>query len=262
MSQTTDPSASTQVPRPLTAAARRQSWRELPVRVWSLVTLGVLIVILAVSVRGVLQGRADRKLLREGIRVDATIDAISGGTRNQGRSVARQVDLSFQLPGEAERRELNKVMLAPSASGGAISKGDKLPILVNPRDVRVWTDRVEPPSWIFVLAAPLLLLPLAAVLALITWLSRSRTARLYQNGILRHASVVEAHRSALIPGQKALKLSIAGKVLSAAYPDALGPVARGDGVEVMVDRETKPTRAIVARAYASGPLAPVRGGEG
>ena len=64
MSQTTDPSASPDVPRPLTAAARRQAWRELPVRVWSVVTLGVLIVILAVSVRGVLQGRADRKLLR------------------------------------------------------------------------------------------------------------------------------------------------------------------------------------------------------
>jgi hypothetical protein len=247
--------ADTQSPRPVTAAARRQAWREVPVRMWTVVTLGVAVVILAVGIRAVSQNLDDRRLLREGVRVEATIDLIGGGTRNQDRTIGRQVDLSFQLPGETERRELSRVILPASASGGSISKGDKLPILVNPKDIRTWTDRVEPAPWTVVLAVPLLLLPLAIVLAAITALVRRRILQLYANGTQRTANVVDAHRSALVPGQKVVKLGTgAGKVMSAAYPDRLGGVARGDMIDVIVNDAAKPTRAIAARAYA--PLSP------
>lgn len=247
--------ADTQSPRPITAAARRQAWREVPVRVWTVVTLGVAVVIIAVGIRAISQNISDRQLLRDGVRVEATIDLIGGGTRNQDRTVARQVDLSFLLPGETERRELSRVMLPASANGGSISKGDKLPILVNPKDIRTWTDRVDPAPWTVVLAVPLLLLPLALLLAAITAMVRRRILQLYTNGIQRTANVVDAHRSALVPGQKLVKVGTgAGKVMSAAYPDRLGAIARGDAIDVIVNDATKPTRAIAARAYA--PLSP------
>lgn len=223
-------------------------------RVWTLVTVGVFVVIFAVGVRAILQSMADRRLLREGVRVEATIEQIAGGTRNQTRAVARLVTLTFLLPGETERRELNLVVLPASAQGGAISKGDKLPILVNPKDPRVWTDRTEPASWIIVLAVPLLLLPIALLLAFVTVLARRRMTRLYEQGTLRQANVIDAHRSALVPRQKVVKLGVGGgRVLSAAYPDALGPITNGDTIDAIINNEARPTLAIVARAYTGEP---------
>lgn len=254
MDTTTPPTSPTtsseELPRPLTAAAHRQSWRELPVRRWLGITLCLMVVILSVGIGALNRGLSDRRLLNEGLRLDARIDFIAGATRNVDRSVEREVHLSFQMPGEAERRILERVKLEPRANAPAINKGDLLPILVDRKDPRTWTDRVEPTSWPVVMVVPALLTPPAVALALITIAMRKRLLRLYETGARRTVKVSETHRSALVPGQKVVNFSVAGRSLAAAYPDALGPIAEEDAIEVVIDNESKPRHALVARAYA------------
>lgn len=235
--------------RPLTAAAVRQSWRELPVRTWAALTVGLVLVICAIGVRGLTTGRADRQLLAQGLRLDGKIDVIAGARTNASRSVQREITLSFQMPGEPERRVLEKQILEAEASAPPISWGDTLPILVDRKDPRKWTSRLDPASWIVVMAVPLLLTPLAMLFALITRATRNRLLKLHADGVLRPAKVSEAHRSPLLPGQKVVKFAVGGKTLAAAYPDALGAIAAEDMIEVIVNDEAKPSRAIVARAY-------------
>lgn len=236
-------------PRPLTRAASRQSWRELPVRRWTALTIGLLLVILAVGVRGVITGLDDRRLRNEGRELDGTIEVIAGARTNADRSVQREITLSFQVPGETERRVLEKQILEPEAGAPPISWGSKLPILVDRQDPRKWTSHLNPPGWATVLAVPLALSPFAIIAALITLKVRSRVLSVYTNGSLRAAKVSDAHRSPLVPGQKVVKFSIAGRSLAAVYPDALGPIDVDDAIEVIASDGAKPSHAIVARAY-------------
>jgi hypothetical protein len=245
------PAPTSATPRPLTAAAVSQSWRELPVRTWTALTVGLVLVILAVGVRGLITGLEDRNLLAQGLRLNGKIDVIAGARTNASRSVQREITLSFQMPEETERRVLEKQILEPEANAPPISWGDTLPILVDRKDPRKWTSRLHPASWIVVMAVPLLLAPLAILFALITRTTRRRLLHLHANGILRSAKVGEAHRSPLIPGQKVAKFTVGGRTLAAAYPDALGPIAAGDAIDLIIDNEAKPSRAIVARAYES-----------
>jgi hypothetical protein len=243
------PTSASVPPRSLTAAAAHQSWRELPVRRWSALTVGLVLVILAVGIRGLITGLEDRQLLAEGIRLDGKIDVIAGARHNASRSVQREITLSFQVPGESERRVLEKQILEAEANAPAISWGDTVPILVDKKNPLKWTSRIHPVGWTVVMAVPLLLAPLAIGFALITLLMRRRLLQLHATGVLRSAKVSEAHRSPLIPGQKAAKFSLGGRTLAAAYPDALGPITAGDAIDLIVDDEAKPSRAIVARAY-------------
>jgi hypothetical protein len=244
------PSTPTSItPRPLTAGAARQSWRELPVRRWSALTIGLLLVISAVGARALITGLDDRRLRAEGLLLDGKIDVIAGARQNASRTVQREITLSFQMPGETERRVLEKQILEADANAPAISWGDKLPILVDRKRPTNWTPRIRPTSWTVVMAVPLLLAPLAVVFALITLMVHRRLLTLHAAGVMRSAKVSEAHRSPLIPGQKVAKFSVGGRTIAAAYPDTLGPIEPGDAIDLIIDDEAKPSRAIVARAY-------------
>lgn len=212
-------------------------------------TLALVIVIASVGISAVASGLRDRQLLSEGVLVDARIESISGGMYKRDRSTQIEADFSFLLPGETERRTLSKQKLEPRPEAKPISRGDTLPIRVDPKNPSKWTDRVTPASWLVVLAVPLLLTPPAIVLALITATVRKRMLSLYTDGVRQTATIDEAHRSPLIPGQKMVKLSVGGKTLTAAYPDRLGPIAPGDAVEVIVDDPADAGRALVAAAY-------------
>ena len=244
-------------PRPLTAAVQKQAWRELPVRAWTVITLGVLIVILVVGIKGLMQGLGDRALLRDGVRVNAKIESMTGATRNADRAIPRVMRLSYVLPNDpptAERHELQIDHLTPiQGQPSLVSTGDLIPIIVDPNDRTRWTDRVDPPSWLSAMIVPLLLSPVLLLVGGITLLQLGRIRKLYVNGTATTASVVEVHKSALAPAAKVIKISPVnggGRVLTLVRPDRLGlPPERGAQLQVIVDNATNPRHAILANAY-------------
>ena len=66
-------------PRLITPAARKQSWREIPVRACTVLTLGVLIVIASVGISGIRKGLSDRRLIANGTHVLARVEDRSAG---------------------------------------------------------------------------------------------------------------------------------------------------------------------------------------
>lgn len=220
----------------------------MSVRVWKLATFGVVVVILAVGIRAVMGGLADRKLLREGVRVDATVENIVNASRNASRTQPLYLTLSFLLPGERERR---KIVGHSTPMPGFLSRGDVIPIVLDARDMRRWTDRVEPVGWLTAMSVPLVLTPLVLILLTIARRERGRYTRIWANGTPHAANTVDVHKSALVPGQKVVKVSIAGsdgRVISVTHPDRLGTPERGQTLQVIAMRPDA-RHAIVADAY-------------
>ena len=232
-------------PRPIGAAARRQATREVAVRTWLLITFGVALVVVVVGYRNVNEGLADRRLRASGVRVEALIEGIGGGTdHNADRTNSKPVTLSFQMPGEAERRTVSGTS---SPMPGRFSVRDTIPIWIDPYDSKRWTDRVESPGWLSLLAVPLLLAPLVVALGALTIRRRGRFVRTYRDGTWARGSVVEVQTSALAPGQKVLRVALPDRTVAVTRPDRLGPVAPGDAADVIVDARG---RAVLAAAYA------------
>jgi hypothetical protein len=258
-------------PRVAGMAARRQSWRELPVRVWMLITAVVLVVVLVVGARNVSEAFTDRHLVNNGIATEATIDLIYGASKMVDRSVQRDLNISYLVPGESERRIVEHAKLTPVYAAGMpgeaerpkgalltpqmkfMNPGDRIPIRLDPKNPRRWTDRVNPASWLQTLAVPLLLLPIVFVLGLLVAVQRRATLRIFERGVAARANVVEATKSALTPGQHVLKLSIVGgdgRVFTATWPAAIGaPPGRGTQIDVYIDNASKPGRVVAAQAY-------------
>lgn len=230
-------------PRAVTRAARGQSWREATVRRWVLATLGIALVVAAIGGRAVSAGRDERRLQRDGTRVEARIEQIYGQTGAADRSVARPVLLTFTLPGNAEPTQ---VPGDTSPMAGRIAVGQRIPILVDPANPSRWTDRVEPRGWPTVLAAPLLLSPLILALAAAAWRARSRALAVWRSGEAARGTVLDVQTSALVPGQKVLRVSLPGRTVAVTHPDRLGARQRGEAIDVVVLRG----RAVAAAAYA------------
>lgn len=239
--------------RPLTPAARKQSWRELPVRACTVLTLGVLIVIAVVGIKGISTGLSDRQLIASGTRVKATVEDLYGFSRNVDRSTPKPVKLSYAVPDDpTDRRELTG-MLSP-LPGKTINHKDVIDIYVdNVRVPRNWTDRAAAPSWLSTLTVPLLLTPLLILFIGITVWQRSRVLRLFREGSECLANIVDAHKSAIVPGGRVIKAAPVGgdgRVLTMTQPSRTdAPAARGTQATLIVDDLTKPRRAILASAY-------------
>ena len=98
-------------PRPVTPAARRQASGELPVRAWTVITAGVLIVILVVAAKGIVQGIGDRALIREGVRVTR----VAG---EQGR-----IAVEIETPDGPERIEASDLLIVAGRKANVADLG-------------------------------------------------------------------------------------------------------------------------------------------
>jgi hypothetical protein len=235
-------------PRPLTPAASRAAWREAEVRSLLLVAAGVIVVILAVGVRQIIHGISDRLLFRNGVLVDATIENIDGANRNVDRSVQRRLKLSFTLPGETEKRNIEGFS---TPMPGVFSRFDKIPIRIDPKDLDNWTERAEPVPWVQSLIVPIILTPPALLLFAVAALKRRSFTSIFRDGSTFTGNVREVHRSALVPGQRVVKTVIAGgegRVLTVTMPAALAPSDKGATIEILA-HDAAATRAVAAAAY-------------
>ena len=229
----------------------------MEVRSILLVALGVLVVILAVGIRQAYLGIGDRMLFRNGVLVDAWVDNIDGRNRHVDRSTQQRLKLSFVLPGETERRTIEGFS---TPMPGVLNRYDPnepdlensvIPIRIDPKDLSNWTERAEPLPWIKALAVPLILTPPALLLLGVAAMRRRTFTSIYRDGKPLTGKVTRIERSALVPGQRVVKLVIAGgegRVVSVTMPDSLAPTDAGVSVALLAHGADS-TRAIAVDAY-------------
>ncbi len=235
-------------PRPLTSAASRAAWREADVRVVLLIAMGFVVAILAVGVRQMVLGIGDRILLHKGVLVQASIDNIDGANRNVDRSVQRYLTLSFTLPGDPAKHTV-KGFSTPMP--GMINQHDIIPLRVDPNDVNNWTERAEPIPWLHAMLVPLLLSPIALLLVGVAALRRRAFTSIYRDGATQVGNVRGVQRSALVPGQRIVRVVVAGgdgRVIQVTVPAALAPAEDGATIELLAHGPGA-GRAIAAAAY-------------
>ena len=182
-------------PRPLTPRARRGAWTEPRVRLWWLSAAAVAAAGLTLLATRYLQWRNDSRLVREGRVVQAFIFASDyfpvPGRRRPPNSVATlryEVDgKEYEVHGLLEGRKEFYVTHT------------YIPIRVDPADPGRWTARALPdPLW-FRLIGGAMLLPVAALAALVALLKRASLLRLWRGGPAVEAVVIDSRHTAIAP---------------------------------------------------------------
>lgn len=248
----TDSQALPPVPRPITPRGRKRSWAEAPVRLWVLLSLIVCLVTAYLFYSRISESLKERNLIYNGTKVDAIIDEIEGQTTpgiKVPRSSAPNVKMHYKASDGTDAKiegNLTRVL------EGDVVVGETLPIRIDPKDSRIWTDRTEPRGWLANLSMPLIFLPLAVVSLLILIIKRQGVLKIWKNGVPATASVVSLQHSGLAPSSRLLRYALTEsedrRVFTMLYPVQAGLPEKGDELQLIV-APNDPSRAVVAKLY-------------
>ena len=240
--------------RPITAKARRRSWSEPAVRSLWITALAMLLVFGWVLSDQWIIARNGRYRVDHWKRIDAAkIEKIGITTRGSFRVtpdvlpslpvVVTYVDAagaSHELEGKLE------------AQKEPVNPGKSIPILVDPLDLKHWTDRVTPLPLIEELMAPLLLLPLPIIFGLAALWQQRRMLRLWRTGILREGIVVRHKKSATAPQSSIVLCTVEpnrdSRLVSVVIPRSVARFEPGDSIHLVIATGDS-SRAIAAILY-------------
>ena len=240
--------------RPVTPKALRRSWREPQVSVWWLITLGLIVVVAWIVVEQLSVARRGQYRVDHWTRIAAAkIDKIADTTRSTYRVSPDQlsvmpVKMSYvDAAGTAHQLEGQL-----TAQTEPVNPGQHIPILVDPANPEKWTDRVLPVPLIEEMMAAILFLPLILIFACITLWQRSRILKLWRNGTLREAIVVDRANSATSPRSAIVRCKVESnreqRLLRVAVPRSAARLESGDTIS-LVTTDGDSSRAIAVMLY-------------
>lgn len=240
--------------RPITRKALRRSWREPAVRSLWMTALAVLGVFGWVLCDQLIIARSGHFRLDHWTRIDAAkLEKIGDTTRANYRVTpdmlaSRPVKISYRDAAGASH-ELEGTL---EAQKNALSPGQSIPILVDPKNPSHWTDRVTPVPLIEELMAPLLLLPLPFIFGLAAFWQQKRIIHLWRTGILREGIVVRRRNSATAPQSSIVLCTIQpnreSRLVSVSIPRSVVRFEPGDPIK-LVTPSGDSTRAIASILY-------------
>ena len=239
-------------PRLLSRAARKRAWCEAPVRVWTILALGVAVVTLYLAGTLVMGGLQQRRLIESGEKVTATIVQLNGTNVPRTRASRRENPLAVvrftPASGATQRIEMS---LSPGEPN-EVHVGETIQLRVDPSDLEHPTDRSEARPWLSELAVPLMLAPLVALTGLITLMKRRSVLNVWRDGQEHPAVVVETKQSAIAPRSKVVRFALRDgedrRVFNLLYPLSRGTMQKGDEFWVVCPQDN-PARAIAADLY-------------
>jgi hypothetical protein len=214
------------------------------------------IAILVSTTNEFLAGAAERDLVLHGTQIDAVVYQIEAVTDPQRAFDRRQkklpVNVRFTLPGDAESRTSSGELPIKTTGDTQIHPGDHLLLHMDPSDPDHWTDRQEPENIASQMWVALSLLPLLAILLLVTWLQRARVLRIWRLGEIAEATVHDVRQTALAPLSRQVRFSLTDgsstRLCSVLIPNGSGVPQRGDAIELIMPKGV-PQRAILGRLY-------------
>ena len=195
-------------PRKVTRRGWWRAWGDRRVRFWLICVAaitGIMAYIISDRIGAALR---ERKLIREGVPVVATIIELEGSRRpgySLSRSDSRDVELQAKLQ---DGRELHMQGSIPAGGAGYLRIGNSIEIRVDPNDPSRWTERKEMVGWGTELVIPLSLVPLVLVLLGIAIWQRQRVLSVWRNGQPVEGIVLELKHTAIAPFSRLVRFSI------------------------------------------------------
>lgn len=242
------------VPRPVSARARRRSWSEMPVRAWMIVAAAAAIVMVYFVVTRTREAFNDRWLVQNGKEITAKLVLVNGDpyAKRQPRNEPMLVRISFDWNGKEVTPPDQWLDARPEAY---LMPTTTIQIMVDPNDSNHWIEKTEPKPWIQELTAVGVLLPIfVIVLAMMLW-KRRGVLKVWQNGALFEAVVVDARQTAMAPMSRIVRFCLrAGedrRIWSTLMPTTAGIPAQGQTLWLICP-PNNPGRAIVAKLYQEG----------
>jgi hypothetical protein len=257
MSQTPPPTplAIPVPPRSITAIARRRSWAEMPVRLWCVLAIILAIVIVYFTVNQVMSGASERDMILHGIPVDAVLVQVSGSSNPESSFHRRETlaaKVRYTLPDEQVERLVPGSLSILNPPDDVVHPGDRIPLRIDRADPKHWTDRTQPRSWLVELSVVMLLFPLLAILLIIAGLQQARVLRIWRQGEIAEATVVEVRQTALAPLSRLLRFTLNdgsnSRICSLLVPTRAGIPSVGETISIVMPRGV-PQRAILATLY-------------
>jgi hypothetical protein len=247
----TDPATLPPAPRTITPRGRNRAWAEAPVRLWLLLAIVVCGVTAYLFYDRISVGLQERSLINNGVKVDASIDEIEGQNRvgvRAAHSAAPHVRMRYTYEGVEYPVDGNLSRVLE----GEVVVGRPLPLRIDPKKPRIWTDRIEPRPWVGNLSMPLIFLPVAILTLVVLLWQRQRVLNVWRNGVPAVASVVSVQQSALAPRSRLLRYAIRDsedrRVFTLLYPVHAGVPQKGDELDLVILPDN-PARAVVAKLY-------------
>jgi hypothetical protein len=242
-------------PRPLTPAARRRSWAEMPVRIWLVLAAMLGIVIVYFTTSQIIASSSEREMILNGIPVEGVVVQIDGRAAPEAtfhRHEALAAKVRYTLPGEENARQVAGSLSVVNDPDAVIHPGDRIALRVDRSDPERWTDRTQPRSWVVELSVALVLLPLLAVLLVVAVLQRARILRIWQEGDAANGKVVDVRQTAIAPLSRMVRFTLSdgsnSRVCSVLVPTRAGVPARGEVISLVIPRGV-PQRAVAAKLY-------------
>lgn len=230
----------------MTPKAARRAWTEPRVRVWWLSAMALIAIAGYFFVDRYLGWRQDVRLLEQGDLVQANIrqtsTEIARGKQQPPNSIVtldyKYKDQSYTVEGVLKGRT------------DYFRVGDNVPIHVDPKRPGVWTGITEaPPLWTD-LVAGMIVLPLGILLAAGSLLARSRTARLWRDGVSVDALVMDVRQTAMAPRSRFVRCTPADesdpRVMGVYVPHAANVLQPGDSLWVITPAGNRSKRAVAA----------------
>jgi hypothetical protein len=241
------------VPRPITARAASRAWAEQSVQMWWKSALAVAIVMAGVTAMQLRDHLRRKNLLEHGLPVKATVIELDGRKISTGSfQPMRDVELPVKLRGTLpDGRPFEFDGNLPTAEGKA-QLGADLDLRVDPQDHSRWIEVGKQRPLTQTLMAVYLLLPVVFLLLALAWWRRNGVLKVWENGRLREAVVVDCRHSPLAPRSRVCRYTLADgedrRVFQTLYPTRLGVPQRGDVLHMLVLHD-QPGRAVVADLY-------------
>ncbi len=237
-------------PRQITNAIRWRTWLEPQVRIWWLATLALMFVIGWFLVDQTQEYLRERRLINDGLAVTATIMDVNGDDKvGKNYPPGSPVRLGFDHNGQTV---FVSGVLAPHGESGYVTIGNTVPIHVNPDDLSDWTDSDSAEPMTRRTIAGMLIVPVAALAALTSFIRRQRFLRTWRDGRAEPFQVVDSRQSALAPRSHAIRCaSTEGRdqrLVTVFVPSDRGNPQPGD-VLWLIHPPGRPESALAAMAY-------------
>lgn len=238
------------VPRQLTARARRRAWNEPRVRFLWIAAIVLFGAACYIAVLQTTQWQHDMRLVRSGTVVSAYV-VEADGAAHAGPEFTPPVSVKIKYDLDGKSHTVTGIIQAGEGPR-YVSPRTNLPIRVDPDHPEDWTARDHLSSIFRELLGAGLVLIVVLLTLLVTLLVRQRVLRIWRDGQILQAVVIQCAHSAMAPRSQAIRCALRDhpdkRLFTVFIPYSAARLSPGDALQLIAP-PNHPERAIPAMLY-------------